>query len=98
MPTVEFAPALTRHVNVPCPTQQVAAGTLREALAAAMLEVLQNERLRAQLVVNASVYSDSNSWSRRKGDYLEVVDSLIARRPTMAKTERVSLSCESEVA
>lgn len=31
MPTVEFAPALTRHV--PCPPQQVEAGTLREALA-----------------------------------------------------------------
>jgi sulfur carrier protein ThiS len=31
MPHVEFAPALTRHV--PCPPQQVAAGTLREALA-----------------------------------------------------------------
>lgn len=33
MPAVEFAPALTRHV--PCPPQQVAAGTLREALNAA---------------------------------------------------------------
>jgi molybdopterin converting factor small subunit len=31
MPHVEFAPALTRHV--PCPPQQVDAGTLREALA-----------------------------------------------------------------
>lgn len=31
MPHVEFAPALTRHV--PCPPQQVQAGTLREALA-----------------------------------------------------------------
>lgn len=31
MPHVEFAPALTRHV--PCPPQEVEAGTLREALA-----------------------------------------------------------------
>lgn len=31
MPHVEFAPALTRHV--PCPRQEVQAGTLREALA-----------------------------------------------------------------
>jgi sulfur carrier protein ThiS len=31
MPHVEYAPALTRHV--PCPPQQVDAGTLREALA-----------------------------------------------------------------
>jgi sulfur carrier protein ThiS len=33
MPTVEFAAALTRHV--PCPPQQVAAGTVASALAAA---------------------------------------------------------------
>lgn len=33
MPTVDFAPALTRHV--PCPSQQVAGGTLRAALEAA---------------------------------------------------------------
>jgi hypothetical protein len=35
MPTVEFAPALTRHV--PCPPQQVDAATLQAALAAAFL-------------------------------------------------------------
>ena len=33
MPTVEFAPALTRHV--PCPLQAVEADTLRKALDAA---------------------------------------------------------------
>ena len=33
MPTVDFAPALTRHV--PCPSQQVMGGTLRAALEAA---------------------------------------------------------------
>lgn len=33
MPVVTFAPALTRHV--PCPPQQVEAGTLGAALAAA---------------------------------------------------------------
>jgi sulfur-carrier protein len=33
MTTVEFAPALTRHV--PCPPQRVSAGTLRAALEAA---------------------------------------------------------------
>lgn len=33
MPTVEFAPALTRHV--PCPKQEVQAATLGSALAAA---------------------------------------------------------------
>jgi hypothetical protein len=35
MPTVEFAPALTRHV--PCPSQEVAAPTLRAALDQAFL-------------------------------------------------------------
>jgi sulfur carrier protein ThiS len=35
MPTVTFAPALTRHVA--CPPQDVAAGTLRAALDAAFL-------------------------------------------------------------
>jgi sulfur-carrier protein len=33
MPVVEFAPALTRHVA--CPPQQVAAGSLRDALTCA---------------------------------------------------------------
>jgi sulfur carrier protein ThiS len=33
MPTIEFAPALTRHV--PCPRQDVAAGSLAAALDAA---------------------------------------------------------------
>jgi len=33
MPTVEFAPALTRHVD--CPRQEVPAGTLASVLAAA---------------------------------------------------------------
>ncbi|MBG9387162.1 MoaD/ThiS family protein [Caenimonas aquaedulcis] len=33
MPTVEFAPALTRHVA--CPPQRVEAATLRDALSAA---------------------------------------------------------------
>jgi len=35
MPTVEFAPSLTRHV--PCAPQDVAAGTLRGALEGAFL-------------------------------------------------------------
>jgi sulfur carrier protein ThiS len=35
MPTVEFAPALTRHV--PCPPQEVPVGTVASALGAAFL-------------------------------------------------------------
>lgn len=51
-----------------------------EALAAAMLEVLQDQELRSRMVTNASVYSDQHSWKRRKGDYLGIVDQLIAGR------------------
>lgn len=46
------------------------------ALAAAILEVLQNDRLREQLVANASAYAARNSWEVRSQDYLKLVDSL----------------------
>lgn len=49
-----------------------------EALAAAMIEVLENRDLRARLVANASAYSEEHSWRRRKADYLRIVDDLIA--------------------
>jgi sulfur carrier protein ThiS len=55
MPTVEFAPALTRHV--PCPPQAVGAATLREALHAAFLAApaLQNYVLDEQGAVRKHV-------------------------------------------
>ncbi len=49
-----------------------------DALAAAMLEVLQNPELRARMVTNATAYSDLHSWKRRKADYLRIVDGLIS--------------------
>ena len=47
-----------------------------QALAAAIIEVLQNDALRQRLVANASAYAARNSWEVRKTDYLKLVDSL----------------------
>ncbi len=46
------------------------------ALAAAIVEVLQNDDLRQRLITNASAYAARNSWEVRKQDYLQLVDSL----------------------
>ena len=51
------------------------------ALAEAIVEVLQNDELRRRMIANALVYAEQNSWQRRKGDYLELVDALIENRP-----------------
>jgi glycosyltransferase involved in cell wall biosynthesis len=50
-----------------------------DAMAQAMLEVLQDRDLRRRLVANAAEYAGRNTWETRKGDYLRVVDKLIAR-------------------
>ena len=47
-----------------------------EALAKAILEVLQNPDLRQRLITNASAYAARNSWEVRSKDYLKLVDSL----------------------
>ena len=47
-----------------------------QALAAAIVEVLQNNELRQRLIANASTYAARNSWEVRKTDYLKLVDSL----------------------
>lgn len=52
-----------------------------DALAAALIEVLQDEKLRQRMVANALEYAEQNSWNVRKNDYLELVDSLIENRP-----------------
>jgi glycosyltransferase involved in cell wall biosynthesis len=46
------------------------------ALAAAMLEVIQNKALRDSLVEGGYRYVDLHSWDRRKAEYLELVDNL----------------------
>jgi glycosyltransferase involved in cell wall biosynthesis len=50
------------------------------ALAQKMLELLRNPDLRRELILRASEYAAQNSWQRRKSDYLEIVDSICARR------------------
>ena len=52
-----------------------------DALAEAIVEVLQNDELRRRMIANALEYAEQNSWQRRQGDYLELVDALIENRP-----------------
>jgi len=54
---------------------------LVSALAAALIEMLQDEKLRQRMVTKALEYAAQNSWNVRKNDYLELVDSLIEKRP-----------------
>jgi glycosyltransferase involved in cell wall biosynthesis len=48
-----------------------------DALAEAMLHLIRQPALRNKMVARASEYAASNSWERRKKDYLNLVDSLI---------------------
>lgn len=52
-----------------------------DALAKAIVEVLQNGALRESMVANALEYAAQNSWQRRQGTYLELLDALIENRP-----------------
>ena len=52
-----------------------------EALAAAMLEVLNDGALRARMVARARQYAQENSWDVRKVEYLKLVDSLCSPEP-----------------
>jgi glycosyltransferase involved in cell wall biosynthesis len=65
-----------------------------DALAAAMLDVLQNSELRARMTSMATKYSDIHSWKRRKADYLAIVDQLIAH-PRMVTTSSASLEASA---
>jgi glycosyltransferase involved in cell wall biosynthesis/peptidoglycan/xylan/chitin deacetylase (PgdA/CDA1 family) len=47
-----------------------------DSLAAAMQEVIGHQKLRQEMVAQASEYAASRSWESRKGDYLNLVDSL----------------------
>lgn len=47
-----------------------------DALGEAMLEMINNEDLRRGMAARASEYAARNSWETRKGDYLELIDSL----------------------
>lgn len=48
-------------------------------LAEAMFEVLTNGELRSGLIARAREYAADNSWENRRGDYLQLVDSLLAK-------------------
>lgn len=48
-----------------------------DALAVAMLEVLNNPLLRDSMVAKAGDYSHQHSWEIRKADYFQIVDSLV---------------------
>jgi glycosyltransferase involved in cell wall biosynthesis len=51
-----------------------------DALADAMYDILTNPQMRRDLVERALEYVSLNSWENRKSDYLQLVDSLCARR------------------
>jgi glycosyltransferase involved in cell wall biosynthesis len=54
------------------------------ALAAAILELRNNEELRRSLSANAALYIQDNNWTTRRQDYLNIVDRLAAAVPLEA--------------
>jgi sulfur-carrier protein len=86
MPTVEFAPALTRHV--PCPRQRVPAGSLASVLAAAFASapalrgyVLDEQgavRKHVAVFVNGEMIPDRGDLSRPlvAADRVHVIQAL----------------------
>jgi glycosyltransferase involved in cell wall biosynthesis len=47
-----------------------------EAMAEAMLEVIENKALREGLIARGYEFVESNSWDRRRQAYFQLVDSL----------------------
>ena len=47
-----------------------------EAMASAMLEVVRDKKLRDSLIASGYEYVERNSWSRKKKEYLDLIDSL----------------------
>jgi glycosyltransferase involved in cell wall biosynthesis len=47
-----------------------------QAMAGAILDVIENKELRQTLVANGYDYVERNGWQRKKQDYLNLVDSL----------------------
>jgi glycosyltransferase involved in cell wall biosynthesis len=48
-----------------------------QGLAEAICEVIENQPLREKLIAAGNRYVDIHSWDRRKGEYLQLVDSLM---------------------
>jgi glycosyltransferase involved in cell wall biosynthesis len=59
-----------------------------DALADAIVEVLQNDEFRRRLITSAMEYADQNSWQRRQDDYLELVDALIENHPVASNENK----------
>jgi glycosyltransferase involved in cell wall biosynthesis len=59
-----------------------------QALADAIVDLIQRKPVRDALIVNGYEYVKRNSWDRRRADYLELVDSLSfdARPPTQSSS------------
>lgn len=49
-----------------------------QAMAKAMLDVINNKDLRQSLVARGYEYVECNSWGRKKSEYLDLIDSLSA--------------------
>ena len=49
-----------------------------QAMAEAMLDVINNQELRQSLVARGYEYVERNSWGRKKKEYLDLIDSLSA--------------------
>src|SRR3981081_106974 len=49
-----------------------------KSMAEAMLEVVVNKKMRETLVANGYKYVEQHSWDSRRGDYLNLVDTLTA--------------------
>jgi glycosyltransferase involved in cell wall biosynthesis len=47
-----------------------------QAMAAAMLEVVNNQSLRESLIAKGYEYVDRNGWARKKKEYLDLIDAL----------------------
>jgi glycosyltransferase involved in cell wall biosynthesis/peptidoglycan/xylan/chitin deacetylase (PgdA/CDA1 family) len=47
-----------------------------QALADAMLDVIENQTLRKTLVTNGLEYAKANNWDQKKDEYLKLVDSM----------------------
>ena len=64
------------------------------AMAAAVLEVLENEALRGELIRNGYDYVEQHNWERRKREYLDLVDSLVTNdsTPRMGASSNITVA------
>jgi glycosyltransferase involved in cell wall biosynthesis/peptidoglycan/xylan/chitin deacetylase (PgdA/CDA1 family) len=62
-----------------------------QAMADAMLEVIENPELRERLRKAGYAYAEKNGWGSRRQDYLDLIDSLCTEqvRPEKLKTEEI---------